>query len=58
MRKRRRYSGCQKQVGEEGGREGERKPLKIRSSNRGKVNCTVKKIGREVRKTNLKIDSQ
>ena len=43
----------------EGGRkEGGRKPLKLRSSNRGKVNCTSKKIGREVRKTNLKIDDQ
>ena len=36
-----------KEGGKEGGREGGRKPLNIRSSNRGKINCTVKKIDRK-----------
>ena len=57
-RERGREKGRKEGGRDEGGREGGRKSLKLRSSNRGKVNCTVKKIGREVRKTNLKIHSQ
>ena len=53
-----RREGGREEGRKEGGREGGRKPLNIRSSNRGKVKCTVKKIGREVRKTNFKIDNQ